>query len=168
MNLKNTILVVCGKIIESVIVIIIGFILYITIKFLIKKLILKLNYSQSSRKYKTMSTILYSISKYTIAFFVLCKIFEFFEIDIKSLLAFAGIGGITIGLGAQSLVKDFITGIFILFEDQFGVGDEIVIGDKTGIVQAITLRTTILKDKNGDVHIIPNSEIKIVTNKSRK
>ena len=115
-----------------------------------------------------MNTILNSISKYLILFFIICKIFYFFGVDIKSILTIAGIGGITVGLGAQSLVKDFITGIFILFEDQFAVGDEIIIGDKSGKVKAITLRTIILESEEGFIHIIPNSEVKIVTNKTNK
>lgn len=168
MDLKNQIFIVSEKIIESIIVVTIGFILYTLSRFFIKKFLLRCNSSVSSRKYKTLSTILNSILKYIISFFVICKIFYFFGVDIKSILTFAGIGGITIGLGAQSLVKDFITGIFILFEDQFGVGDEVVIGNKIGTIEAITMRTTILKSKNGDIHIIPNSEIKIVTNRSRK
>ncbi len=161
-------LLVCVKALEILFVIAIGFVFYAITKLLIKKLLVKLNYSQSERKYKTMSTILCSIAKYIIAFFVLCQILRLFDIDIKSILAVAGIGGITIGFGAQSLVKDFITGVFILFEDQFGVGDKIIIGDKDGIVQSITLRTTILKNEEGAMHIIPNSEIKVVTNLSRK
>lgn len=127
-------LLVFIKALEILFVITIGFIFYGITKSLIKKLLLKLNYSQSERKYKTMTTILCSIAKYIIAFFVLCQILRLFDIDIKSILAVAGIGGITIGFGAQSLVKDFITGVFILFEDQFGVGDKIIIGDKDGIV----------------------------------
>lgn len=150
---------------KSFLVILFGVILYKVVRIFIKKALIKF---KSPKKFVTMSTILNSISKYFIVFFVICEIFYFFGVDIKSILTIAGIGGITVGLGAQSLVKDFITGIFILFEDQFAVGDEIIIGDKSGKVKAITLRTIILESEEGFIHIIPNSEVKIVTNKTNK
>lgn len=155
------------KIFTSIFIVFAGIILYKISQITIKKILTRNDNFIASRKYKTLSTLLNSISKYLIVLFVVCKIFCCFGVDIKSILTFAGIGGLTIGLGAQSLVKDFITGIFILFEDQFSVGDEVEIGDKSGVVEAITLRTTILKNPNGYIHIIPNSEIKIITNKSR-
>lgn len=155
------------KIFTSIFIVFAGIILYKISQVTIKKILTRNDNFIASRKYKTLSTLLNSIAKYLIVLFAACKIFCCFGVDIKSILTFAGIGGLTIGLGAQSLVKDFITGIFILFEDQFSVGDEVEIGDKSGVVEAITLRTTILKNPNGYIHIIPNSEIKIITNKSR-
>lgn len=162
---KNIFLDLIFKLGKSFLVILFGVILYKLACLFIKKALVKF---KSPKKFETMSTILNSITKYLILFFIVCKIFYFFGVDIKSILTVAGIGGVTIGLGAQSLVKDFITGVFILFEDQFGVGDEIIIGDKSGKVKAITLRTVILETEEGFTHIIPNSEIKTVTNKTRK
>jgi small conductance mechanosensitive channel len=72
--------------------------------------------------------------------------------------------GLAISFGAQSLVKDVISGIFILIEGQFGIGDVIQIGETGGLVEKMTLRTTVLRDLNGAVHIIPNGEIKLVSN----
>ncbi|MEX2282019.1 MAG: mechanosensitive ion channel family protein [Gemmatimonadota bacterium] len=83
---------------------------------------------------------------------------------IGPLLAGVSVVGLAVSFGAQSLVKDIITGTFILFEGQFGIGDVIRIGDTAGAVEKLTLRTTTLRDFEGVVHIIPNGEIKLVSN----
>ena len=82
-------------------------------------------------------------------------------------VAVASAGGFAIGFGTQSLVKDLINGFFILFEDQFGVGDHITIAQYTGIVESIGIRTTVIRDFTGDMHLIPNGSILEVTNHSR-
>jgi len=82
-------------------------------------------------------------------------------------LAAAGLGGLALGFGAQNLVKDVISGFFILFEDQYAVGDYVSIGPATGNVEDIGLRITKIRAFNGDLHIIPNGEIKTVINHSR-
>jgi small conductance mechanosensitive channel len=79
------------------------------------------------------------------------------------LLATAGIGGLAVGFGAQSLVKDVISGFFILLEDQFGVGDVVKIGDFSGVVERMTLRATVLRNLEGQVHVVPNGNIQNVT-----
>jgi small conductance mechanosensitive channel len=94
-------------------------------------------------------------------------ILEILGVNISSLIAAAGVGGLAIGFGAQSLVKDVITGFFILFEDQFHVGDYIETGGKSGIVEEMALRVTKMRDFNGDLHIVPNGSIDKVTNKCR-
>jgi small-conductance mechanosensitive channel len=83
--------------------------------------------------------------------------------NIVPLLASAGIVGLAIGFGAQSLVKDVIAGFFILFEDQYGVGDVVKIGDLSGVVEHMTLRVTVLRNLEGQVHVIPNGHIHTVT-----
>jgi small-conductance mechanosensitive channel len=85
-------------------------------------------------------------------------------VDIAPLLAGAGIAGLAIGFGAQSLVKDFLTGFFILLENQYRVGDVVQIGQHSGLVEKIKLRTTVLRDLEGIVHIIPNGEVQSVNN----
>ena len=85
-------------------------------------------------------------------------------IAIGPLLAGAGIAGLAIGFGAQSLVKDVITGFFILMEDQIRVGDVVEIAGKGGLVEAVNLRTTRLRDVEGKVYIIPNGVIEVVSN----
>jgi moderate conductance mechanosensitive channel len=88
-------------------------------------------------------------------------------INIGPLLAGAGIAGLAISFGAQSLVKDVITGFFILVENQFGVGDVIEAAGKTGTVEQLTLRVVLLRDIRGVVHIIPNGQIGTVSNLTR-
>jgi len=87
--------------------------------------------------------------------------------DVKPILAGAGIVGVALGFGAQTLVRDLIAGFFILAEDQFSVGDLIEVNGKAATVEAITLRSTTLRDFNGYVHFVPNGEMKVVTNRSR-
>lgn len=87
-------------------------------------------------------------------------------INLAALGASAGILGVVVGFGAQSLIKDFGTGAFILLENQYRVGDVVQIDDIAGVVEDITLRITILRDY-GDIHIIPNGTISVVTNMSR-
>lgn len=89
------------------------------------------------------------------------------EIDLAPLIAGAGIGGIALGFGAQSIVKDFLSGLFMLIEDQYGVGDVIDIGPATGTVEEVSLRSTTLRDVYGTVWHIPNGEIARVGNYSQ-
>ncbi|MBZ0189189.1 MAG: mechanosensitive ion channel family protein, partial [Candidatus Obscuribacterales bacterium] len=88
-------------------------------------------------------------------------------IDIGPILAGAGVLGVAVGFGAQSLVKDIISGFFILFEDQIRVGDVVQIADKSGCVEKVTLRMVILRDLHGNVHFIPNGGISVVTNMTK-
>ncbi|MCO5178342.1 MAG: mechanosensitive ion channel family protein, partial [Thermomicrobiales bacterium] len=82
--------------------------------------------------------------------------------DIAPLIASAGLAGVAIGLGAQSLVRDMINGFFIIFENQYGVGDVITVGADTGTVETIDLRRTVLRSINGAQIIIPNGEIRVI------
>ncbi len=85
-------------------------------------------------------------------------------VDIGPLLAGAGVVGVALGFGAQSLIKDFLNGLFIMLEDQFNKGDVIKIGETGGMVEDINLRRTVLRDLDGIVHTIPNGQILIVSN----
>ncbi|WP_243116572.1 mechanosensitive ion channel family protein [Marinisporobacter balticus] len=119
------------------------------------------------KRFDTIKGIINSIMKYTIYFVGCTSILAIFGISISSLIAAAGIGGLAIGFGAQNLVRDVITGFFILLEDQFQIGDHVAIGDQSGIVEDMTLRITMIRDFNGDLHIIPNGSINKVTNKCK-
>ena len=88
-------------------------------------------------------------------------------ISIAPFLGAAGVVGIAVGFGAQSLVKDFFSGFFMLLENQVRVGDAVELAGKLGVVEEVTLRNTVLRDNEGNVHYIPNGEITVVTNKSR-
>ena len=120
----------------------------------------------SDKRVDTMCTISISVFKYTVyiaaILFVLVDIF-----NMTSVLAAAGVGGVAIGFGAQSFIKDTISGFFIILEDQYSVGDVISIDSMTGTVEDMELRVTRLKNANGDLCIIPNGEIKRVVNHTR-
>ena len=88
-------------------------------------------------------------------------------LNIAPIIASAGIVGIALGFGAQSLVKDFLSGIFMIFEDQYGVGDVVNLGEASGTVEAVSLRVTRLRDVNGTVWYVPNGEILRVGNMSQ-
>lgn len=119
------------------------------------------------KRARTLSTLLKSIIQYTIYFITLVMILQEFHIDTSSIIAGAGVIGLAIGFGAQTLVKDVITGFFIILEDQYSVGDYIVSGDMAGTVEDIGFRITKLRDFNGVLHIIPNGAISKVTNYTR-
>ncbi len=124
-------------------------------------------FSTDEKKINTITFMLKNIIKYVFYFIGAIMVLDLFDINTTSILATAGIGGLAIGFGAQSLVKDIITGFFILFEDQFSVGDYISVGNLEGIVEELGVRTTKLRDFSGELHIIPNSKVEIVTNKTR-
>ena len=124
-------------------------------------------FSVDEKKINTLTGVLKNIIKYIFYFIGLIMVLDIFDINTSSILATAGIGGLAVGFGAQSLVKDIITGFFILFEDQFSVGDYIKIGEFEGIVEELGVRVTKLRDFSGELHIIPNSNIGTVTNKTR-
>jgi small conductance mechanosensitive channel len=90
-----------------------------------------------------------------------------FYTELGPLIGAAGIVGLAIGFGAQSLVKDVISGFFVLLEDQYGVGESVRIGTLEGVVEGMTLRVTILRNADGEVHVIPNGSIQTVTVLSR-
>ena len=119
------------------------------------------------KRARTLSSLLKSIIHYTIYFIALVMILQEFHIDTTSILAGAGVIGLAIGFGAQTLVKDVITGFFIILEDQYSVGDYIACGDMAGTVEDIGFRITKLRDFNGVLHIIPNGVISKLTNYTR-
>src|SRR5436305_8615071 len=88
-------------------------------------------------------------------------------ISVAPILATAGVAGVGIGFGAQSLVKDYFTGFFLLLEDQIRQGDVVEIAGKSGLVEEVTLRYVRLRDFDGHVHFVPNGEIKVVSNRTR-
>ena len=147
-------------------VIIAGVTIKILTSFIRKSLMLNNKFTE--RKRQTLSEVLASVVKYTVWFIAICSVLTNFGVNVTSLIAVAGVGSVAIGFGAQSLVQDIITGMFILFEDQFGVGDIITVDRLTGTVESIGLRSTKIRSADGDLHIIPNGIIKIVTNMSKE
>ncbi|MFL6160477.1 MAG: mechanosensitive ion channel family protein [Marmoricola sp.] len=115
----------------------------------------------------TMGGLLKSIV--TTSVFVVVVIMSISELgyNVAPLIASAGIVGVALGFGAQSLVKDFLAGIFLIFEDQYGVGDSVTFGDVTGTIEAVSLRVTRLRDIDGTVWYVRNGEIVKVGNQSQ-
>lgn len=116
------------------------------------------------RRANTLATILHSVARYVIYFLATITILDQFGLPVASFLTAAGIGGVALAFGAQNLVRDVITGFFLLFEDQFAMGDQVTVADVTGIVEEMTLRVTKVRDAGGQLHIIPNGKIERVTN----
>ena len=121
----------------------------------------------AERRAKTLYPLLRSVLFYTISFFALINILDQLWVRPTTLLAGASVLGLAVGFGAQSLVKDVISGFFVIFEDQFAVGEFVRLDKFEGIVEEIGLRVTKLRDWGGEMHIIPNGTITSVTNFNR-
>ncbi|WP_141500915.1 mechanosensitive ion channel family protein [Paenibacillus luteus] len=117
-----------------------------------------------ARRMTTVGKLMKNVTSYVVYFITIMLVLSEFGINLGPLLAGAGVLGLAIGFGAQSLVKDIITGFFIVLEDQFAVGDVIQTGQFKGTVEVIGLRTTRVQSWTGEVHIIPNGMINEVTN----
>lgn len=153
---------------KVIIVLISAKILIVLINRLINKIIkLSPKFKFDDKKSVTLTSVLKSFTKYLIYIIAGISVLNIINFPTQSIIAAAGLGGIAIGFGAQSLVKDVVSGFFILFEDQYSVGDYITIQGMTGVVEDIELRITKLRAATGELHIIPNGEIKTVTNQSR-
>ncbi len=124
-------------------------------------------FSLDVKKANTIKALSKSILKYVVYFVAILVILPEFGIRTESIIATAGIGGLALGFGAQSLVKDVISGFFILFEDQYAVGDFVSIDNITGTVEEIGLRITKIRGFKGDLNIIPNGQVEKVTNYTR-
>jgi len=120
--------------------------------------------SEAEKRAQTLGRILRSTATVLLAVMGTMMILREIGMDIGPLIAGAGVAGIAVGFGAQSLVKDVITGFFILLEDQVRVGDVVQAGGVSGLVESMNLRTIVLRDLDGRVHVVPNGEIKIVSN----
>ncbi|WP_335871911.1 mechanosensitive ion channel family protein [Bacillus sp. 2205SS5-2] len=120
----------------------------------------------SERRQSTLLRLLENVLTYAVYFIAFMALLSIFGIDVRALIAGAGVVGLAVGFGAQNLVRDIITGFFIIFEDQFSVGDYIRIGTHEGFVEEIGIRTTKIKSWTGELHIIPNGNINEVTNYS--
>jgi small conductance mechanosensitive channel len=115
---------------------------------------------------RTISQLLRSVGRVAIVTIAVLLTFNVF-INIAPILAGAGILGLAISFGAQSLVRDIISGFFILLENQFAVGDVIEAAGKSGVVERMTMRVVVLRDLEGAMHVVPNGEIKVVSNRTR-
>ena len=122
--------------------------------------------ARREQRARTMATVLKSLSTAVVGTVVILMITSMFY-DIGPLLAGAGILGVAVGFGSQSLVKDVVTGIFMIVEDQYGVGDVVDVGEASGSVEAVGLRVTRVRDVDGTVWYVPNGQIQRVGNMSQ-
>lgn len=120
-----------------------------------------------AQQLRTLSSVIYSVGVFIIGFLATMQILTQLNIKVEPLLASAGIAGLAVGFGAQTLVKDFINGFFILVENQYDIGDTVRIAGVQGIVETMTLRRTTLRDADGTLHTVPSSQITIVSNLTR-
>src|ERR1700712_3181762 len=122
---------------------------------------------RSAARAKTITGVMDSVATGVIGVFAIIYILGVLGWDLGPLIAGAGLVSIALGFGAQSLVRDFLSGFFMLIEDHFGVGDVVDLGEASGTVEQVTLRVTRLRDQNGTVWHVPNGEIRRVGNKSQ-
>ena len=121
----------------------------------------------NKNKISTISKALYSVIRIVIIFIAITMILDIFGINTSTLIATAGVGGVAIALGTQTLIADFIKGIFIILDDKIRVGEWIMAAGVEGEVEALDFRVTKVRDFDGSLHIIPNSEITTVRNFNR-
>lgn len=122
--------------------------------------------ARRAQRSRTIGSVLRSVSTIVISVIAILLVLAQLNIDVTPLLASAGVVGVAIGFGAQSLVKDFLSGIFLILEDQYGVGDKVQIGDVNGTVESIALRITKVRDADGTLWYLRNGEVLKVGNKT--
>ncbi|AKT51511.1 mechanosensitive ion channel family protein [Arsenicicoccus sp. oral taxon 190] len=126
-----------------------------------------INAARQEQRVRTLGAVLRSITTVTVAFIAVLMICDELSLNIAPLLASASVGGVALGFGAQSLVKDYLSGMFMIIEDQYGVGDVVDTGEVIGTVEDISLRLTTIRDFNGVIWYIRNGEILRIANRSQ-
>lgn len=158
-----------SKIFQLIILSLIFYIIWRIGQRIINKYILKnprFSKKVTGRK-RTISELAFNSFKYTVLFFYLYELLSILGLPVGTLLASAGVLSLALGMGAQGFVSDLVTGLTLLSEGQYDVGDIVTINDYTGTVMGLGLRTTRLKDSNNSIIYIPNREITIVENITR-
>lgn len=152
------------KIYLPIVYILLGTIIY----FLIKKIVSKISSNKHiDKKKQTIISLIKNILKYLIYIFIILSILKVYGVDTTGIIASLGIAGLVIGLALQDIIADFVAGIFILFDDQYTIGDVVEVNGFKGEVMSFGLMSTKIKNANGDVLIISNSSFKEVKNFSR-
>lgn len=156
-----------GKLSIAIAIALLAFFLVRIIDKLFYKKILDKEKGVRQSKIKTVGSIFNSFVKIVLYSLAIILILDLYGVNTNSFLAVAGVGGIAIAFAAQSIVADVITGAFILFENQYNIGDWVTIGSKSGTVIEMGMRVVKLKDLSGLIHIIPNGKVDMVTNHSK-
>jgi small conductance mechanosensitive channel len=143
---------------------------YSAVRFIVtfrKRIAARMEDAEHARRAETLGQVIRRLASVLVALFAGTLILSELGISVAPILGAAGVVGLAIGFGAQSLVKDYFTGFFLLMENQITKGDIVQIADKAGLVEDVTLRYVQLRDYNGNVHFVPNGLISSVTNMSR-
>jgi moderate conductance mechanosensitive channel len=168
---NDIISLVQNKLPKFLVVIFIVFLLHRLVLFFVKRLRRSADHQvhnfHRAAQLRTMASIIRATSYSIFGFIVFLQVLNILNIPYQPLLASAGILGIAVGLGAQSLFKDMLNGVFILVEDQYNVGEVVSLAGLKGTVEDLSLRRTTLRDADGTLYIIPNSQIATVSNLSR-
>jgi small conductance mechanosensitive channel len=133
-----------------------------------RALALRESSERSTQRTRTIGNVMRSFASIVIYLIGIGMALAEFGVNLGPLIAGAGIVGVALGFGAQSLVKDFLSGIFMFIEDQYGVGDIIDVGEASGVVEVVNLRTTRIRSVDGTLWHVPNGEIRRVANKSQE
>jgi len=156
---------------KIVLVAVVSFVLIRLLRLITRKVaalqIRKLPEGIRAQQLRTLASVITSIGIFVILFVAGLEVLPLLGLNLGPLLASAGVAGLAIGFGAQTLVHDFINGFFILLENQYDIGDNVRIAGVKGTVEEMTLRRTVLRDEDGALHTVPNSQITIVSNTTR-
>ena len=161
--------VLTTKLLMAVVVIFIGILVIRLGKQMINSIVRArgLRAVNSPQQVDTLRSLVSSVFSYIMYFIIATAVLSVFGVNVSSLLAVAGVGGVAISFGAQTLVKDIISGMFIWAEGNISVGDVVDINGLQGTVESIAIRTTVIRNYNGNVYTIPNGDIRTITNMSR-
>jgi moderate conductance mechanosensitive channel len=172
LHVEGPVVDVLARILAIVVAVVLAVFAYRAAAHLIDRLLRPLegatDYPVKVQRARTLGPLMKNVALYTLAFVTLVVILREVGVDVQAILMSAGVLGLAVGLGAQSLIKDVITGFFILFEGLIGVGDTIEVGQNTGTVEAIGLRVTKLRMLNGAQRIVPNGELTQFANYNRE
>ena len=160
---------IVSRLLLSALVLIVGLILLKFGRFLIMKLAIRRAKKEPAvpHRSETFRSIISSVFSYIMFFLIVAVILALFGVDVTSILAAAGVVGVAIAFGAQTLVKDILSGLFIWSEGSITVGDMISVNGLDGCVEAISIRATTIRNYNGNIITIPNGDIRTITNMSR-
>ncbi len=123
--------------------------------------------SERLGRLRTLQTMVKSLTGYALFFVFVLTVLQTLDVNITGIVTTAGVAGVAVGFGSQKLVRDVISGFFIVSEDHFSVGDFVTIGSATGVVEELGLRTTRIRDEQGRMWVVPNGDISFVLNQSR-
>jgi small conductance mechanosensitive channel len=171
-NWQNDLIsIIQNKLPKFIVILLIVFVLHRLVLFFVKRLRRRADHQVANfhraAQLRTMAAIIRATSYSIFGFIIFLQILNLLNIPYQPILASAGILGVAIGLGAQSIFKDMINGILILVEDQYNVGEVVSIAGLKGTVEDLSLRRTSVRDADGTLYIIPNSQIATVSNLSR-